>query len=251
VLALTLGACAGGPSAVSWTFAPAGPTDQPSADASAFATPSGTLPPFAGRMSHQVELLDGYVSMYMLLENTGDEPLTFINTLYDTEPTKLYNPTVVYPYADGTTALVTRDGRFFPSPAIVEPGQHAVYIMGGRQARGSGTLAEPVANIKFCPTRGMDDVPAVPVNVRDLAWTTVGGVTTVSGTMIETEGSQRASLPTVGVAFFDAAGAFVGAVVADRVGDPLQPHETRPFQIAGPGVAADRIASAEGYAFVP
>jgi hypothetical protein len=55
----------------------------------------------------------------------------------------------------------------------------------------------------------------------------------------------------VGVAFFDAADVFVGAVVANRVGDALKPAEIRPFEIAGRGVDAARIARAEAYAFIP
>jgi hypothetical protein len=55
----------------------------------------------------------------------------------------------------------------------------------------------------------------------------------------------------VGVAFFDGTGSFVGAVVSDRVGDRLNPGEARAFEISGPGVAVDRIESAEAYAFLP
>jgi hypothetical protein len=202
-------------------------------------------------MSNQLRLQDGHLSMYMLLENTGMQPLTFLNTLYDDEPDQLYTPTVAFPWTSGGSALITRAGRFFPSPAIVPPGQSAVYLMGGQDVDGQGDLARPVANIKFCPTRGMDDVPGVPVAVEDVAWASTDGITTVTGMLRETEGSSRPSLPIVGVAFFDATDVFVGAVVANRVGDALKPYESRPFEISGPGVAADRIDHAEAYAFVP
>ena len=201
-------------------------------------------------MTPQVLLVDGYVTMYMELDNTGSEPLTFLNTLYDIEPTKLYNPTVAFPWTDGSTAVVTRAGRFFPSPAIVQPGHSAVYVMGGMPAKGTGQLATPVANIKFCPTRGMDDVPAVPIEVKDVAWTTSDDVTTVRGTLVETEGSRRPDPPIVGVAFFDKDGAFVGAVVDSRNGDRMQPNSSRAFEMEGHGVDAARIYRAEAYAFV-
>ena len=229
------------PAAASPSLVPASP------DASA---PGATPKPFSGRMTPQVLLVDGYVTMYMDLENTGSEPLTFINTLYDIEPTKLYNPTVAFPWTTGGSAVVTRAGRFFPSPAIVQPGQRAAYVMGGMRANGNGQLDTPVANIKFCPTRGMDDVPSVPIQVKDLAWTSGDGVTTVTGTLVETEGSRRVDPPIVGVAFFDKAGAFVGAVVDSRNGDRMQPNSSRPFTMAGHGVDGSRISRAEAYAFV-
>jgi len=219
----------------------------PSATPDANATPK----PYSGRMTPTTVLEDGYVSLFMELDNVGSEPLTFINTLYDIEPTKLYNPTVVFPWSNGETAVLTRQGRFFPSPAIVQPGQKAVYIMGGMPAKGSGTaLAAPVANIKFCPTRGMDDVPSVPIQIKDLAWKTSGGVTTVTGTLTETEGSRRPDPPVIGVAFFDQAGAFVGAVVDGRNGDRLAPNSSRAFSMEGRGVDSKRISRAEAYAFV-
>jgi uncharacterized OB-fold protein len=200
-------------------------------------------------MTPQVRLVDGYVTMYMKLDNTGTEPLTFLNTLYDIEPTRLYDPTVAFPWTDGETAVVTRAGRFFPSPAIVQPGHSAVYVMGGMQARGTGVLATPVANIKFCPTRGMDDIPSIPIQVKDVTWSTTGGVTTVRGTLVETEGSGRPDPPVVGVAFFDRDGAFVGAVVDSRNGDRMQPNGSRPFEMTGRGVDAARIYRADAYAF--
>ncbi len=233
------------------------PTGTPAPSATPVAaTPSPTLDPnatpkpFSGRMTPHVLLVDGYVTTYMELVNTGSEPLTFINTLYDIEPDKLYMPTVAYPWTAGETALVTRAGRFFPSPAIVQPGARAVYLMGGQLARGSGELATPVANIKFCPTRGMDDVPSVPVKVSGIKWASSGGLTTVTGTLTETEGSRRSSPPVIGVAFFDAAGAFVGSVVDARTVDRLDPGVTVPFSIEGRGVDAARIDHAEAYAYV-
>jgi hypothetical protein len=268
-----LAGCASGRSGTTnWTFGPGTPASPaPVAGASLGPAPTaiavlptastplpqgspavvtGTPKPFSGRMTPHVLLQDGYVSMYMNLENTGSEPLTFINTLYDTEPTKLYNPTVAFPWTNGTVALMTRQGRFFPSPAIVQPGARAVYIMGGLQANGSGQLDSPIANIKFCPTRGMDDVPSVPIQVTDLAWSTTDGVTTVRGTLAETEGTPRSDPPVVGVAFFDKGGAFVGAVVDGRNGARLQPNERRSFEMAGRGVISDRIVRAEAFAFV-
>ncbi len=212
--------------------------------------PGETPKAFSGRMTPQVLLHDGYVSMYMDLENTGSEPLTFLNTLYDIEPDKLYAPVVDFPWTSGETAVYTRQGRFFPSPAIVQPGDRAVYVMGGMEARGSGELAQPVANIKFCPTRGMDDTPSLPVTVDGVTWSTTGGVTTVSGTLVQTGGPQRVDPPAVGVAFFDGSGAFLGAVVGSRVGDRLVPGATTTFTMAGRGVDADKIVRAEAYAFV-
>ena len=267
-LSLLLVACGGSASSGgAWTLGPTAATSSPGASSeapspgasapaaspssSAAAVGSASPKPVSGRMPHQVRLVDGYVTMYMSLENTGTEPLTFLNTLYDDEPDQLYSPTVVFPFASGDTATVTRAGRFFPSPAIVQPGDRAVYIMGGQEANGSGQLAEPVANIKFCPTRGMDDIPGVPLEVADLAWTAADGVVTVRGTLTETMGSRRPALPTIGVAFFDEADGFIGAVVDSRAGAPMAPNSNRPFEISGPGVAADHIARAEAYAFIP
>lgn len=273
-LVIGLAACTGTAQTPAWTFAPSSAAAGGQSPAAGEPTPAASDPgqgetftpvpstgappassetprPFAGRMSNQLMLKDGQLSMYMLLENTGLQPLTFLNTLYDDEPDQLWTPTVVFPWTSGQTALITRSGRFFPSPQIVGPGQSAVYLMGGQQVTGQGDLARPVANIKFCPTRGMDDEPGVPVAVDDIAWSASGDITTVSGVLRETAGSSRPSLPIVGVAFFDASDAFVGAVVANRVGDALKPGETRPFEISGPGVASDRIDHAEAYAFIP
>jgi hypothetical protein len=236
---------------------PVGSPDSPSPaipSASSFVPgtprPDPTPKTFSGRMTPEVVLNDGYVSMYMDLENTGQEPLTFLNTLYDIEPDKLYAPVVVFPWTSGENAVYTRAGRFFPSPAIVQPGDRAVYVMGGMEARGSGELAEPVANIKFCPTRGMDDLPSLPVDVTDVDWSTTDGVTTVTGMLIQTDGVQRVDPPVVGVAFFDESDSFVGAVVNSRAGIRLVPGEETPFTIDGHGVKADRIVRAEAFAFV-
>ena len=274
-IALVVAACAGGnASPPGWTYGPglaAGPSatgqasTAPSSSAAPVGTPAASSPviptpspldpsatpkAFSGRMTPQVLLVDGYVTMYMELDNTGSQPLTFINTLYDTEPDRLYAPTVAYPWASGDAALVTRAGRFFPSPAIVQPGEKAVYVMGGMPAKGTGELAMPVANIKFCPTRGMDDVPSIPVEVKDIAWSTADGVTTVTGTLVETEGSRRPDPPKIGVAFFDADGAFVGAVVDGRNGDRLAANGSRSFTMEGRGVDAARIVRAEAYAYI-
>lgn len=250
-VAWTLGPTAASPAATSSGAQAAGASAPAASPNTSAAAGTDSPKPFSGRMTHQVRLVDGYLTMYMSLENTGTEPLTFLNTLYDDEPDQLYSPTVVFPFASGDTATVTRAGRFFPSPAIVQPGDRAVYIMGGQEANGSGQLAAPVANIKFCPTRGMDDIPGVPLEVDDLAWTAANGVVTVRGTLTETMGSRRPALPTVGVAFFDEADGFIGAVVDSRAGAPMAPNSNRPFEISGPGVAADHIARAEAYAFVP
>lgn len=266
-LAILVAGCGGAASGgAAWTLGPPAPTrvsavpstpaapsfrPAPSPSSESAGSSAATPKPFSGRMSHQVRLVDGYLTMYMALENTGTEPLTFLNTLYDTEPDQLYRPTVVFPFTDGQSAAVTRAGRFFPSPAIVQPGDRAVYLMGGIPSNGTGELAAPVANIKFCPTRGMDDIPGIPVQVDDLSWSSSDGVTTVRGMLIETMGSQRPSLPTVGVAFFDEADSFIGAIVETRTGERLQPNATRPFELEGRGVAADRINRLEAYAFIP
>jgi uncharacterized OB-fold protein len=240
------------PAASASSAASVPPTASPAAVASISATPTpdATPKPFSGRMTPQVLLQDGYVSMYLDLENTGNEPLTFLNTLYDIEPDKLYSPVVVFPWTSGENAVYTRAGRFFPSPAIVQPGDRAVYMMGGMEARGTGVLADPVANIKFCPTRGMDDLPSLPVSVDDVHWSSSGGVTTVTGTLVQPDGSQRVDPPIVGVAFFDEADAFVGAVVDSRAGTRLVPGQPTPFTMTGRGVNAEHIVRAEAYAFV-
>jgi hypothetical protein len=54
----------------------------------------------------------------------------------------------------------------------------------------------------------------------------------------------------VGVAFFDAADDFVGAVVSAATGSALERDRPTPFEISGRGVLADRIASARAFAWV-
>lgn len=249
---IALPSAAAGPTSAPDPSTPANPSAGASTSASSGASldPNATAKTFSGRMTPEVVLNDGYVSMYMDLENTGLEPLTFINTLYDLEPTKLYAPVVVFPWTTGENAVYTRAGRFFPSPAIVQPGDRAVYVMGGMEARGSGELGPPVANIKFCPTRGMNDVPSLPVDVSDLDWSTTSGVTTVTGTIVQTAGAEQVDPPVVAVAFFDDADAFLGAIVDSRVGIRLEPGRQTAFSMVGRGVAADRISRAEAYAFV-
>ena len=66
----------------------------------------------------------------------------------------------------------------------------------------------------------MDDIPSVPIEVRDLDWSSADDLTTVTGTLTLTQGSARPASPTVGVAFFDAADDFVGAVVSAATGSP-------------------------------
>ncbi len=264
-VSLALGGCTGAPGGAEtagWTAAP-GASSLPipaaprtPAPASSGAAAAGTPSPFRAAMPHEVQVVDGYVSMYLSLQNTGSEALTFINTLYDTEPDKLWTPRIAIPFKAGGNALVTRAGRFFPSPAIVQPGGRAVYIMGGQRlaagqpAGGIDALAEPVINIKYCPTLDMNDVPGVPLRVENVTWSEAAGVTTVRGTLVETGGSQRASLPMVSAAFFDAEGGFLGAVVDARAGDAMAPHSRRPFEISGRGVKADAIARVEAYAVV-
>lgn len=212
--------------------------------------PPGPLLPDRGEMIQEVQVVNGYASMLIRLRNIGSEPVTFLNTLYDYEPHQLYEPLVRVEWTGGAAAVGTRDGRFFPSPAVVPPGHQAVYLLAGVPVSGSGQIGAVVSHIKFCPTRGMDDVPADVLTVSGLTWSTTGGITTVHGTMTETAGSRRASTPTIGVAFFDASGAFVGGVVEHDVGARLEPKERRTFEISGPGVLAERIASASGWAWV-
>jgi hypothetical protein len=234
-------------------------TAAPSATAPAAASASDAIEakPGTSKIVPAVQVVDGYASMYVSLQNRATEALTFINTLYDTEPDKLWTPQVTIPYAAGGNALVTRAGRFFPSPAIVPAGQDAVYIMGGQQlamgqpSNGTAAFAKPVTNIKACLTRGMNDTPGVPLEVKDVSWSSSGGVTTVRGTLVETEGSGRPSLPMVGVAFFDAAGGFLGAVVDPRGGDAMAPYSTQAFEISGRGVDTSRVARVEAHAVIP
>jgi hypothetical protein len=202
-------------------------------------------------MVQHVRIVDGYVSMYFELNNIGEEPVTFLNTLYDYEPNELYTPAVRLEWEGGQNLVYTRAGRFFPSPAILQPGESGVYLMGGQPAQGGeGELGDLVTHIKFCPTRGMDDVPSAPIEVGDLAWSTADGVTTVSGTLQQAQGAARPAAPTVGVAFFDEEGAFAGAVVAARASEPLDAGAATPFEISGRGVLGDEIASARAFAWV-
>jgi len=212
----------------------------------------GPVKPYRGQMVQQVYIADGQISMYFELNNVGEEPVTFLNTLYDYEPTQLYTPAVRLEWKDGGNAVYTRAGRFFPSPAIVQPGQSAVYIMGGQPVTGAGTPGDLVTHIKYCPTRGMDDVPAIPLTVADLRWTADGAdAVTVSGTLRETSGTKRNKPPTIGVAFFDAADQLVGAVVASPSGITVPAGGSRAFSITGAGVDTAAIASARAYAFIP
>jgi hypothetical protein len=212
----------------------------------------GPVKPFRGEMDQQVYIVDGRISMFFELKNVGEEPVTFLNTLYDYEPTQLYTPAVRLEWKEGGNAVYTRAGRFFPSPAIVAPGQTAVYIMGGQPVTGAGTPADLVTHIKYCPTRGMDDVPGIPLAITDLAWTSDGADSvTVSGTLSETTGTQRNKPPTVGVAFFDANDHLVGAVVSAADGAPVPADGSRPFSLSGSGVDTAAIARAQAYAYIP
>jgi hypothetical protein len=124
--------------------------------------------------------------------------------------------------------------------------------MGGQPTQGSGTPGDLLTHIKYCPTRGMDDVPGIPVPVEDVAWHANGdGTITATGTLAESAGSKRARAPQVGVAFFDASGGFVGAVVTPADGRPLTASEHRPFSITGGGVDVGAVASARAYALIP
>jgi hypothetical protein len=257
VLLLVLGACTQAPGSGSPTVVPS-PSAQPTATPGQSVVsahfdippPPGPVQPYRGTMTEDVLVVNGYASMLVRMKNIGQDPVTFLNTLYDYEPHDLYTPMVQIEWQSGSPAIGTRFGRFFPSPAVVQPGQEAIYLLAGQKVSGSGQIGSVVSHIKFCPTRGMDDVPADVLQVAGLAWTTANGVTTVQGTLQETAGNSRATAPTIGVAFFDASGAFVGGVVATDVGGRLAPDQRRAFEISGPGVIADRIATAVGWAWV-
>lgn len=210
----------------------------------------GPTKPFRGEVVQEVQIYDGYATMRFVFRNIGEEPITWLNTLYDYEPQQLYEPLIRLEWSHGEQAFASRNGRFFPEPAIVDPGEEAVYLMGARPVAGGGEIGDLVTHIKYCPTRGMDDVPGLPLEVSGLEWETADGLTTVRGTVSEVAGVRRASSPTIGVAFFDPTGEFVGAVVADDVGGRLEPGESRSFEISGPGVIGDAIAGADGYAWV-
>lgn len=213
--------------------------------------PPGPVKPFRGEMIQHVRVVDGYVSMYFELNNIGEEAVTFLNTLYDYEPQELYTPAVRLEWEEGGNVVYTRAGRFFPSPAILQPGERGVYLMGAQPAQGGGTaVGDLVTHIKFCPTRGMDDVPSIPVEVADLEWSTTDGMTTVTGRLTQREGAERPASPTVGIAFFDETDAFVGAVVSTRAAEPLQVGRPASFEVSGRGVMGDAIVRAEAFAWV-
>jgi hypothetical protein len=212
----------------------------------------GPVKPFRGEMTQDVQVYQGWVTMRFQLRNTGVEPVTFLNTLYDYEPFQLYEPLVRLEWTDGTAASHGRGGRFFPTPAILQPGEEAVYLMGAAPVleAGSGGLGDLVSHIKYCPTRGMDDVPGLPLEVTDLEWETSDGITTVRGTLRETQDTRRFGRPTVGVEFVGPNGEFLGAIVDDGVGEPMEAGESRTFEISGPGVRTERVAELRGAAWV-
>jgi hypothetical protein len=212
----------------------------------------GPVKPFRGEMTQDVQIYQGWVTMRFQLRNTGEEPVTFLNTLYDYEPFQLYEPLVRLEWTDGTAASSGRGGRFFPTPAILQPGEVGVYLMGAAPVleAGSGQLGDLVTHIKYCPTRGMDDQPGLPLEATDLEWETVDGVTTVRGTLNETQDVRRLGSPTVGVEFIGPNGEFLGAVVNDGVGEPMDAGESRSFEISGPGVRTDEVAELRGSAWV-
>jgi hypothetical protein len=215
--------------------------------------PPGPIKPFRGEVISEVQVYRGYVSMRLVLRNTGEEPVTFLNTLYDYEPLQLYEPLVRLEWTDGTAASNTRRGRFFPTPAILEPGEEAVYLMGGQQVLdvGDGEIGDLVTHIKYCPTRGMEDQPGLPLEVTDLEWETgPDGITTVRGTIHETQDVRRFGSPTVGVEFIGPGGEFLGAIVDDGVGSRMEPGESRPFEISGPGVRTEGVVSVGAAAWV-
>jgi hypothetical protein len=215
-------------------------------------TPAGPPQPWRGQITQYVHLAFGQATMYFELKNVGEQPVTFLNTLYDYEPTQLWEPVVRLEWDEGGNAVYTRAGRFFPSPAIVEVGTTAVYLMGSQPLTGSGTPGALTAHIKDCPTRGMDDVPAALLEVSDLTWQPgAAGEVTVSGTVANGNTAERNQPPTIGIAFFDDAGTFVGAVVASNFDSPLAPGESRAFQVSGGGVSTADIATARAWAFVP
>jgi hypothetical protein len=262
--ALLLGACSpatAGPSASdtstpgpTTTAGPSGGTSDPSAITLTYdiGPRPGPVQPFRGEMSQHVHIAFGQVSMYFELRNTGEDPVTFINTLYDYEPQQLYTPVVRLEWAEGGNAVYTRAGRFFPSPSIVPAGETAAYLMGAQPASGTGTPADLVAHIKYCPTRGMDDLPGIPLAVDNLSWVPGdGGAVTIEGDLVNAQAVERNRSPMVGVAFFAADGSFVGSVVSAALGDPLDPGQTRPFVLSGGGVSTDQIDHATAWAVVP
>ena len=257
-LLVILAACqSGAPSTAA--DATASPVATPTADLAPLITaryevgpPPGPVKPFRGEVVEQVQVYQGWVTMRFVLRNIGEEPVTFLNTLYDYEPLQLYEPLVRLEWTDGTAASSGRRGRFFPTPAILQPGQEAVYLMGAQPVleAGSGELGDLVTHIKYCPTRGMDDVPGLPLVVSDLAWETRDGITTVRGILNQTSEDRRFGAPTVGVEFLGPDGEFLGAVVDDGVGERMDAGEARPFEISGPGVRTDDVVTVNAWAWV-
>lgn len=258
-LLLVVGGCSPSSSATpspgpTTSAGPSGGTADPAAQTLTYTVDPrpGPVKPFRGEMVQHVHLAHGQVSMYFELRNIGEDPVTFINTLYDYEPQQLYTPVVRLEWAEGGNVVYTRAGRFFPSPSIVPAGETAAYLMGGQPIQGTGTPADLVAHIKYCPTRGMDDVPGIPLAVEDLAWQLgEGGDVTVAGTLIEEQQVTRNHPPMVGVAFFAVDGTFIGSVVSASTGEPLAPGEERPFSISGGGISTDRIDHATAWALIP
>ena len=239
--------------------ASATPVATPSADLAGLITaryevgpPPGPVKPFRGDVIEDVQVYDGWVSMRFVMRNTGEEPITFLNTLYDYEPLQLYEPLVRLEWTDGTAAASGRHGRFFPTPAILQPGAEAVYLLGGQPVleAGSGQLGDLVTHIRYCPTRGMDDVPGLPLEVSDLTWETSDGITTVRGMLHQTSSDRRFGSPAIGVEFVGADGAFAGALVDDAVGERMDAGESRPFEISGPGIRAEGVVSVNAWAWV-
>ena len=255
LLALVLAACGVPPGTAPSGSPPVGPAvgaEEPVRLAIEVPPVPGPVKPFRGEASQQVYIRDGLVSMYFELRNVGEEPITWLNTLYDYEPQQLYTPVVQLEWQEGGRAVYTRAGRFFSSPAIIQPGESAVYLVGGQPVQGKGTPGDLLTHIKYCPTRGMDDVPGIPVPVEDVTWEAhPDGTVTATGTMVESAGSLRLRPPQVGVAFFDADDEFIGAVVTPSEGEALEAGERREFSVSGPGVAVDEIASARAWALIP
>jgi hypothetical protein len=249
LLGLGLGACAPATGSVPPSSSAAAVVLDASVELSQGPNP-GPVKPFRGEMQQHIRVVDGYVSMYFELRNVGEEPVTFLNTLYDYEPDQLYTPAVRLEWQEGGNLVQTRAGRFFPRPAILQPGETGAYLMGGQPAQGSGTIGDLVSHIKYCPTRGMNDIPSVPVDVTALDWSSADGLTTVTGTLTLTQGPPRPASPTVGVAFFDAADGFLGAVVSAATGPSLDRDRPTRFEISGRGVLADQIATARAFAWV-
>ena len=248
-LLVILAACESGRPGPSAGSAPPTPLATPTAGAPALLTasyevgpPPGPVKPFRGVMEQDVQIYQGWVTMRIRMRNTGEEPITFLNTLYDYEPLQLYEPLVRLEWTDGTAASSGRRGRFFPTPAILQPGEEAVYLMGASPVleRGSGELGDLVTHIKYCPTRGMEDTPGLPLEVSDLTWETgADGLTTVRGTIRETQDVRRFGSPTVGVEFIGPDGEFLGAIVDEAAGGRMEAGEERAFEISGPGVRTD------------